>query len=138
MEDKKSIKSSLLKNDQSETEVSMSKPVSRVDHENLSTQYLISYYDHYRNEVISGKIDTHALAGPLAKIIEGLFYNFFFDNRGSVPLRSPHAAMTIVEILDLIQEALEIISRMRPNLLDREWDGRYYMKMKDEDKNNEC
>lgn len=115
----------------------MSKPLSRLGHELISVRYLISYHDHFKSLIDAGLLTSECKANEIANIIEGLFFNFFFNHRKNIPLRKPLPSMTIQNTIRLIEEGLELIYFYRPNLLIRDWRGIFLVNENPEDKIDE-
>lgn len=80
-------------------------------------------------EAISlGQVKLLQQAGQMADDIELLFFNYFFLRRDRIPLRHVDRFMTISDILNIIEDALEIIVIEKPYLVEVDWKGQYQLK----------
>jgi hypothetical protein len=104
------------------------KPLNRKQHERLSALYLVTLYSTYSESISIGKVDGESKSGQLATDIEQLLHNYFFDRRESVPLRRAERSLAYSEVIGIVEDALFMIAKENPDLIDIDWSGKFRMK----------
>ena len=101
--------------------------IGQEKHECLSVSFIVHLRDKIEERLSSGEADKDQSCGRYAKIVDELVWCFFDNGREDCGLRHPSSMMKISEILEFIEEALQIMSQYRSDLLNLYWQGKWQL-----------